>query len=150
MLPSVASWGGREEDNPDPELCGAPRQGTHHTRSLAARPRDGFSPTQVIPRRASTRVLWRGHHRGSRCAEAPLPRARVLPRGRGALAYCLHPVKCPGTSAIGLLCYLGSEVARSRGSYSHTLRETASSQERAGRPESRIRLRSSPLSRAAT
>src|SRR5437870_11371880 len=40
-------------------------------------------------RRASIRVLWRGHHGGGRYAEAPLPPAPVLPRGRGALAYCL-------------------------------------------------------------
>ena len=47
--------------------------------------------------RASIRVLWRGHHGGGRYAEAPLPRARVLPRGRGALAYCFSPSRSPST-----------------------------------------------------
>src|SRR5439155_26151004 len=69
----------------------------------AARPRDGFSATIRCARRASIRVLWRGRRGGGRYAEAPLPPAPVLPRGEGSLAYCLHPVKCPGTSAIGLL-----------------------------------------------
>jgi len=63
----------------------------HGTRSSAARPRDGFSATIRCARRVSIRVLWRGRHGGGRYAEAPLPPAPVLPRGRGALAYCFSP-----------------------------------------------------------
>src|SRR5439155_16039486 len=48
-------------------------------------------------RRAAIRVLWRGHHGGGRYAEAPLPPAPVLPRGRGALAYCFSPSRSPST-----------------------------------------------------
>ena len=58
----------------------------------AAAPRAGFARNPSMRSTpASIRVLWRGHHGRRRYAEAPLPPAPVLPRGRGALAYCFSP-----------------------------------------------------------
>ena len=96
FTPLIATASGATAREAWPRSCVGCARRRHHTRISAARPRDGFARNHSMLD-ASIRVLWRGHHGGGRYAEAPLPRARVLPRGRGALAYCFSPSRSPST-----------------------------------------------------